>query len=347
MAYDPANQTLYVGGDTSIQAVNPANGAPISTLPGTYGHITMMSFGHDGYIYASDYNNQVIDKVDPVSGLVAKSYSFPASERTRAVYADDESVNEDIYVGGDTGTLYEIDQAAATVKTLSLSGTLPNAVGGVLFQDGSPATLYVADTNGDRILQYLKTGSTSYAYNATETAGGFIFPHQLLQGPGGDIYLVGTGQYLQYDANFNFLRNCLTSTWVGDPQGMAVDPQGGAYIGSELDGGALLKMNGCADGPAAPVSIPSGTCYVYPSPVRNGHATLAYDMGGSGKMEMVIWNQNREKVADVTDHKPAGSQTTAFSLSGFSPGVYLYLVTLSYDSGSSVKLKPGRFAVIP
>ncbi|MGH7740070.1 MAG: hypothetical protein ACREL1_07990 [bacterium] len=107
------------------------------------------------------------------------------------------------------------------------------------------------------------------------------------------------------------------------------------------------QVTACASAVDTPVfSTQAENPIIFPSPARGDHVTLAYQMKSSGQMEMILWNQNREKAADITAAESAGEQKTSFSILGFSPGIYLYSVTLHYDSGASQKFAPGKFAIV-
>jgi hypothetical protein len=100
--------------------------------------------------------------------------------------------------------------------------------------------------------------------------------------------------------------------------------------------------------PAYPGANPpgSGECFIYPSPARGNQATACYNMAEPGQVEVKIWNWRAGLVDDLNDQKPAGVQTTPFDISSFAPGVYLFEVTLRYDSGRTDKCGPHKFAVI-
>ncbi len=90
-----------------------------------------------------------------------------------------------------------------------------------------------------------------------------------------------------------------------------------------------------------------GGCFIYPSPARvGGTAHLVYTLAGPASVKMTVWNEAAEEVAEVTDRKGAGHQSTAFSLAGFAPGVYFYGLTLVDDSGRTRTFAPQKFAVI-
>src|ERR1039458_2072785 len=72
----------------------------------------------------------------------------------------------------------------------------------------------------------------------------------------------------------------------------------------------------------------SGDFFIYPSPARGSQATVAYNMAGSGQVELRVWNEKAELVTQVTDQKPAGVQATPFSISGFASGVYFYSLVI-------------------
>ncbi|HTC19808.1 MAG TPA: NHL repeat-containing protein, partial [bacterium] len=121
------------------------------------------------------------------------------------------------------------------------------AMGGVAVENGgagTPVTLYISDTGNSGVPQYIQASpeSLTFTYAGLEGSGTLTFPHQLARDWEGNIYLSQTGQYRKYDRNFNFLSNCATAA-VPDPQGIEVDQQGGVFVGSASDNGALEKFN--------------------------------------------------------------------------------------------------------
>lgn len=90
----------------------------------------------------------------------------------------------------------------------------------------------------------------------------------------------------------------------------------------------------------------NGGVFLYPSPARGSQATVAYNMAAPGQVDLRVWDEKAELVTHVTDSKPAGVQTTPFSIAGFGSGVYFYSLTLTYDSGSTQKLGPQKFVIL-
>ena len=98
---------------------------------------------------------------------------------------------------------------------------------------------------------------------------------------------------------------------------------------------------GALDTPAA------GTSYAYPLPAHQGTIlSIVYNMSGSGTAQIMAFNESGDQVMNFTDIKPAGVEVSQLDLCCLSPGVYLYLVTLQYDSGAKEKLSPAKFVVI-
>ena len=361
LAYDPSGPgTLYVGGLSDIQAVNPSTGVTLGTLPGSY-VISMMNRGQDGFLYVGDANNYAVYKVILPSGARAATFGFP-SDIVKAIYVDDQSPGEDIYVGGVSGNAYKVSQTGPVITQLVFAPDAPaptrGSCQGLLLQEGiggAPATFYFSDPLNNRVLKFVQAaaGSVTYGYVSTITTGGFAYPHQLLKNGSGEIYLAANGGYWIFDPTFQVvLASCSSASVLYDAQGIASDSSGAVYLGSTVDNGALMKL-GCpvltsTSTPAYSGSNPpgEGQCFVYPSPARGDHATVSYYMAEPGKIQLKVWNHNGELVTEVTDQKPAGVQITPFSIAGILPGVYFYSLALSYDSGGIDKPKAGEFAVI-
>ena len=90
----------------------------------------------------------------------------------------------------------------------------------------------------------------------------------------------------------------------------------------------------------------SGTTYSYPLPAKvGGTVNVVYTMASSGTAQIIVYNLSGVSVVNFTDNKTAGLQSSAIDLCCLAPGVYLYLVTLNYDSGSQEKLSAGKLVV--
>jgi hypothetical protein len=73
---------------------------------------------------------------------------------------------------------------------------------------------------------------------------------------------------------------------------------------------------------------------------------LAYVMASAGTVEILAFNEAGDQVIHFNDTKPAGLQASQVDLCCLAPGVYLYLVLITYDTGGTEKLKPGKFVVL-
>jgi hypothetical protein len=93
-------------------------------------------------------------------------------------------------------------------------------------------------------------------------------------------------------------------------------------------------------------SVTPGTGYVYPSPVLGGMAHFAFYMTGSGTVKIRVWNSAAELAATIEQSEPAGNQTAPLNMSNFASGHYFYIISMNYDSGGQVQLKPGKFDVV-
>jgi hypothetical protein len=90
----------------------------------------------------------------------------------------------------------------------------------------------------------------------------------------------------------------------------------------------------------------SGTTYSYPLPAKVGGAVnVVYTMASSGTAQIIVYNLSGVSVINFTDYKNVGLQSSAIDLCCLAPGVYLYLVTLNYDSGNQEKLSAGKLVV--
>jgi hypothetical protein len=69
-------------------------------------------------------------------------------------------------------------------------------------------------------------------------------------------------------------------------------------------------------------------------------------MRSAGTVRLRIYNEKAELANEVVEVKPAGAQTTQFSVAGFGSGVYLYVLVLDYDDGTHEGFPPRNFAIL-
>jgi len=284
-----------------------------------------------------------------------------------------------IYVEPNGGTFYVVEGSSTTYSvmrydgsgnTYSLTSSIDtgNITGGILVKDNTGPdqnTVYVGGYYSYLILYLTETvsgGTPSFSSPATMGLPSVIaYPNNFKTDLAGNIYVGG--------AAGNMMLLSPTSPTLWTLQSTLAASYGPAYVGIDQYGdiyGSMRPYNwgmgtdfvaefrGCGVQPtltptptATFVNPPSsGQCFIYPSPARGDHASVSYDMAEPGTMDMKIWNDAGELAAEITDHKPAGVQVTSFDLSRLAPRVYIYALTLTYDSGRVEKTKPRKFAVI-
>jgi len=359
IAFDPSGPgTLFLGVGTSIVGVNPINGDSYGSMPVsgiTFSDINgalAMGVSRSQYLYVADNNN--LDKIQVSNWDAVTTYGI--GENMAAIAVDGAS-SDDLYVGGISGVVYKVTQGNGAITPLTLNlgtQTAGQNLGGVAVEDpgaGGSVTLYVSYSASNSVYQFVQSspGSTAFSFAATEAVGGVLYAHQMTEDSSGNIYLVG-GNFERFDKNFNLISQSCGSLATPDAQGIAVDPQGDVYLGSQLDNGALAKM-GCPS--SAPITYPgnnppdSGQYFIYPSPAKGSQATVSYNMVSSGSIELKIWNEKAELVDEVTDQKTTtGVQITPFNIVGFASGVYFYTLTIHYTSGQTQTLSPQKFVIL-
>ena len=85
--------------------------------------------------------------------------------------------------------------------------------------------------------------------------------------------------------------------------------------------------------------------FAFPSPARNGVVTFVYDMTESGKAVIRVWNEIGDLVVALEEQKLKGPQKTRLSVKDFAPGLYLFKVGMTYDSGQKENLPLEKFTV--
>ena len=91
---------------------------------------------------------------------------------------------------------------------------------------------------------------------------------------------------------------------------------------------------------------PPGGSYIAPNPVTGNTAIVAYWMVFPGSVEIRVFNAIGQMVSKHEDVKGSGPQNTALNFTGYAPGVYLYLVTMTYDTGGTDKTPVSKFMVV-
>jgi DNA-binding beta-propeller fold protein YncE len=251
-----------------------------------------------------------------------------------------------VYRFDNTGSGYP-DSPSATFGGPSILG---QPEGLVTNSDGT--TLYVADYVDNKVEWFNTSNPGSYGQAVSVTTA-----HGITRDLAGNYYVTDRDQYqlLECGANLSpsVTPNICQFPGSSYPWGVAVDGTGRIFV-SEYGTTAVTVLQSCVTEPAF-TPTPSytganppgqGQCFIFPSPVRGDHASVSYSMAESGGIKIRIFNRRGELETEVDDHRPSGVQATPFSVSGFSPGIYFYTVTLDYDSGKSEKLKPGKFAVV-
>lgn len=259
------------------------------------------------------------------------------------------------YVSSGYGAVYILDKDGNQKTAITGTGSWAlNTPIGLVVQG---LQLYVADTGNNRFVQFTQTGVNSYIYAPTQAVTiAPLSPYGLAQDLNGNFYVAfqNSNGYQIYDGQLNPITPmCAPASGALQAAfGIAVDETGAVYVADNSGTAKLVKMlpcfnqpsfTGCYKGSDPPSQ---DECFIFPSPAKGDHASLSYFMAGSGQMDLKVFNENGELAADIQDRKASGIQVTAFDLSRLAPGVYYYVVTLSYDSGQSVRLKPHKFTVI-
>jgi hypothetical protein len=158
---------------------------------------------------------------------------------------------------------------------------------------------------------------------------------QVLFGPGQQLFYRGRGDY-NFTLRGRFLKiRPFKPKFKGNPMKPSPLHIAFLFLLAPLAAQAL-------DTPA------DGTTYSYPLPVKNqSYVNLVYTMASSGTVQATIYNEAGDPVVTFSEPKAAGLQTSSVYLCCLSPGLYLYRLTLQYDSGSTEKLTIGKILVQP
>jgi hypothetical protein len=86
--------------------------------------------------------------------------------------------------------------------------------------------------------------------------------------------------------------------------------------------------------------------YIFPSPTTGSTAGIAYFMSGSGVVNIRVYNEIGNLMFMTNERKSAGTQGSNIDVGRLAPGVYLYLLKMSYDNGSTDKFTKRKFVVL-
>jgi len=221
--------------------------------------------------------------------------------------------------------------------------------------------LYAGDISGKTLAPGVYKWSTNVWINTDITLSGsatdvwiFEIAQDLLVANGAHVNLSGgaqasnifwqvgggTGATLGTTSIMN--GNILSAKQVIVKTGATLNGRALAQTQVTLDAGLITSPDGFA-GANAPAA---GKTFEYPSPVRNGVMHLVYRMAESGTAAIRIWNERGDLSAQQEDHRPAGPQETRIQIATFAPGIYLYKIILTYDSGRIERLDAQKFAVV-
>jgi len=89
-----------------------------------------------------------------------------------------------------------------------------------------------------------------------------------------------------------------------------------------------------------------GQSFIFPSPLTGNTGTVAYYMRSPGTVRLRIYNERAELTNEVVETRPSGVQTTEFNVAGFGSGVFIYLLTLEYDDGTTERLPSENFVIL-
>jgi hypothetical protein len=140
-----------------------------------------------------------------------------------------------------------------------------------------------------------------------------------------------------------FNGNILGQTLIALQTGATLNGKALAQTAVTLQGNSVVSS---ASGYAGANPPAKGQTFAFPSPAKGSAINVVYNMVDSGKAAIRIWNENGDLVATIEERKLAGFQKSRIPINNFAPGVYLYKVVMTYDSGNVEKLDAQKFAVV-
>jgi hypothetical protein len=86
--------------------------------------------------------------------------------------------------------------------------------------------------------------------------------------------------------------------------------------------------------------------YIFPSPTTGSTAGIAYFMASAGTVNIRVYNEIGNLMYAQDERKPAGSQGSNIDVGRLAPGVYFYLLNVTYDNRGTDKYGKRKFAVM-
>lgn len=85
----------------------------------------------------------------------------------------------------------------------------------------------------------------------------------------------------------------------------------------------------------------------YPSPAKGDMLYFYYRTVGAARSEIQLYNVAGEKVMTLTgEHSHAGAHRKAWDIRDVAPGIYIYRVMISEQSGKVYSTKSGKVVVV-
>jgi hypothetical protein len=98
--------------------------------------------------------------------------------------------------------------------------------------------------------------------------------------------------------------------------------------------------------PGAAPKADDKSSYVYPSPARGDHCTVAYSLRGRGRVKLRLYNELGALISTREDGREGGDQSSTLDLGGLAPGAYYYLLSVRYDSGEDETRPLRKFVIL-
>ncbi len=90
----------------------------------------------------------------------------------------------------------------------------------------------------------------------------------------------------------------------------------------------------------------AGATFIYPSPATGDKANVVYTLSGPGNVKIRVYNDAAQLVETLTEDKQGGPQTSVLNIKNLSTGVYMYILTLTYQNQGTTKIGPKKFMVL-
>lgn len=325
---------IYVAGWTSSGDYPTAGSAPMPLYSANAG-------SYDGFLTKISAPSHIAAPLPAITG-VNPSGGIPAGGTTVVITGSSFTGATSIKFGGVNAASYAVD------SNTQITATSPAHAAGIVNIVATNAMGSSSIVPADNYTYFVAASTTTPAAAAPAITS--INPTLGLSAGGTTVVITGTGfNGANPVTGANGVKfgdmNAASYTVDSNTQITAIAPVHEVgrvdIVATSLNGSSVI---GTADKytyfvqPFAP--------YIFPSPTTGSTAGIAYYMAGPGLVNIRVYNEIGNLMDSQEERKSAGKQVTSIDVGRLAAGVYLYLLKMKYDNGTTEKYSKRKFAVM-